>query len=168
MPDYWYEVTQTIKPSYKCRYLDAHTKYKDMTASEQFNWYKGMHEQIFWRDHLLESFCISEFHKNFNLHFHGIVLVPDTMTKLEIVDILKKCRKMGPITNFKPISNIDSWKSYIMKNQDEFPDGYVIESDQYDSASKIAIHKPIGGWGVSVYTPSDEQSESDAYNTNQN
>lgn len=136
MPHKAYEITQTVKPSLKTKYIDRYTTFKEMTATEQFNWYKGMHSEIFWRDHCLETICFSEFHKNFNLHWHGIVLVPDTMTLLEIVDIRKKCLKLG-LSNFKPINDLTSWNSYIRKEQSDFPEGFIIESDGYAHASVI-------------------------------
>lgn len=116
MPPIMYEVTQTVKPSYKCLYNKEKDIYKDMTASEQFNWYKGIHEQIFQKEHKLETVCFFEFHKNNNLHFHGIVLVPDDLEKIHIVDIRKKCLKIG-ISKFVPVSNKVKWCEYITKEQ---------------------------------------------------
>jgi hypothetical protein len=142
MPDIAFEITQTVKPSYRTLYVDSKQKYGEMTASEQFAWYKGVHEQLFWRDCGLETYCVCEFHKNMNLHFHGVVIVPDDMTKLEIVDVRKKMLKLG-LSNFRPIYNLDSWLTYIAKDQDDFPDGYIIESydfaDRLKGASEIAL-----------------------------
>lgn len=140
MPNIAYEITQTIKPSYKAKYNNGNELYKEMIATDQFKWYKSVHDQLFWKEHQMETICFAEFHKNWSLHFHGIVIVPDNTTKLEIADIKKKCLKLG-LSNFKPVSNLDSWNKYIRKDQNIniFPEDFYIESDGYEGTSMIAL-----------------------------
>lgn len=136
MPYVAYELTQTINPRYNTKYTSKDDPYKNMIASEQYKWYKGIHEQIFQTEHNVETYFVCEFHKNFNLHFHGICMVSPLKTPMELVDIAKKCNKLGRST-FRPISNIKKWLEYMNKNQDEIEDTYRYKSRGYDIASKM-------------------------------
>lgn len=109
-----YEVTLTVSP----KYVIGNKKYGKMIASEQWNYLQ------YFLFCLLNEYDIDyefrpEFHKNFNIHVHGMVTFYTKPTKLIISTIYKKLNQLGR-SNFKPVFNVDNWLRYMRKEAHEF------------------------------------------------
>lgn len=128
MPEIPYEITQTVVPSKICN----GKKYKEMLASEQWKYLQYMVYEI-CKKYDLEYVIYPEFHKNYNIHIHGVINIPDKIKKIDLVDIQKRFERLGRC-HFKKINNMTSWMSYIKKNQEEI-DNKHYKSPGYEKKS---------------------------------
>lgn len=117
-----YEITVTVNPKTIIKYYDK--PYGKLLASQQWEWLQYHINQIL-REH--SQFVIyPEFHKNYNIHVHGHVLINQEINEFTYVDIKKKIEEFGR-SRFRPIMNLDSWLSYIKKDYEELKSFYKTE-----------------------------------------
>lgn len=122
MPKTPYEYTQTVIQTKKCMGV----KYKSMTASSQWEFLCFRIYTILQRYDI--DYCLyPEFHAppNYNLHIHGTLLIPENLSKLDLVDIRKHFEDLGRVTLSK-IHDRSKWNSYMIKDQKEIGDLHYI------------------------------------------
>ena len=120
MPDYLnYEITVTVSPLYQI----SGQRYGKMIASKQWEFLQFfIYETL--KKHDIHYQIYPEFHKNMSIHVHGHARLPLDMNKFDIVDIHKRFNQIGR-SNFKPVSNLLTWLSYICKDYKELQMRYT-------------------------------------------
>ncbi len=121
----FYEVTLTVVPSRLCHGI----RWKAMLASKQWEFLQFFVYEVF-KKHNIQYVIYPEFHKNMNIHIHGIAIV-NKINKMDLVDITKHFEALGR-SNFKPINDLHNWETYINKDQEEL-DFQFYKSPNYDT-----------------------------------
>ncbi len=122
MPDY--EITVTVSPLQQVNGM----RYGKMIASKQWEYLQFLLFQTL-NKHDIDYIIYPEFHKNMNIHIHGHAIVSESITKMDLVDILKRLNQVGR-SRFQPLHNKSSWLSYIKKDFAEIDQ--VFTSPYYD------------------------------------
>lgn len=103
-----YEITVTVNPRKR---FGLPMRYGQLRPSEQFN---------LLRDEIIKVcgnypfMLFPEFHKNMNIHVHGILFAE--LNEFQRIDIDKHLNQIGR-SNFGSINNYNSWRNYCVKDQ---------------------------------------------------
>ncbi len=117
MPDY--EITITVSPIHQVNGM----RYGKMIASKQWEWLQFLIYETL-KKHDIDYEIYAEFHKNMNIHVHGHAVVSESVSKMDIVDILKRFNQVGR-SNFQLLNNKTHWLDYIKKDYEEIKSKYT-------------------------------------------
>lgn len=108
-----YELTCTVIQSRLCNGV----KYGKMLASKQWDFLQFYTYEVF-KKYNIEYYMVPEFHKNNNIHTHSHVILPESLDRMDLVDIKKRFENLGRCS-FTKIHNLPTWLEYMDKNQSE-------------------------------------------------